>query len=137
MWSTIILFHITVRHSPSFQKMKFLAIAFLMTVLVGSTFGANFWCGHGAVSAGTCCWNGEMESAGWKHSSVDNFVSSSGCPSGKTRKTVIAVPGTSHKCYSCARSAWGISKSNFASSMKSDWQYEKRTIIIITIARKV
>merc|ERR1711962_1768398 len=79
-------------------------IAFV-TVLVGSTFGANFWCGHGAVSAGTCCWNGEMESAGWKHSSVDNFVSSSGCPSGKTRKTVIAVPGTSHKCYSCARSA--------------------------------
>merc|ERR1711962_1501786 len=95
---------IFVDHPPSFQKMKFLAIAFLMIVLVGSTFGANYWCGHSRAPANACCWNGEKQSAGWKHTSVNSFPK---CPSGMTRKSVITDSKLpySDRCYTCAKRA--------------------------------
>merc|ERR1712055_233178 len=96
---------IFVDHPPSFQKMKFLAIAFLMIVLVGSTFGANYWCGHPRIAANACCWNGEKQSAGWKHSSVNSFPKS--CPPKSYRKSVIGDSKLpfGDKCYTCAKMA--------------------------------
>ena len=96
----------------AFNKMKFFAIAFLLIVLVGSTFGANYWCGHPRIAANACCWNGEKQSAGWKHSSVNRFPSHpmKSCPSGFTDiKSVITdskLPRAwSDKCYTCAKRA--------------------------------
>jgi len=121
----------------AFNKMKFFAIAFLMIVLVGSTFGAKFWCGHSSISPGACCWSGERQIAGMKHSSVNSFPAP--CPNGMTRKSIItdANIGTGNRCYSCARSAWRMTKNNVTSSMKLDWHYEKRKITITRIEKSI